>query len=55
MDPQSLTPYALRELVKTIYLEKNVTQSGTRKVNIKISYDFVGYIPLDKLMGQDSK
>ena len=54
-DLQSLTPYALRELVKTIYLEKNVTQSGTRKVNIKISYDFVGYIPLDKLMGQDSK
>ena len=54
-DLQSLTPYTLRELVKTIYLEKNVTQSGTRKVNIKISYDFVGYIPLDKLMGQDSK
>ena len=54
-DLQSLTPYALREMVKTIYLEKNVTQSGTRKVNIKINYDFVGYIPLDKLMGQDSK
>lgn len=54
-DLQSLTPYALRELVKAIYLEKGVTQSGKRKVSIQISYDFVGYIPLDKLMGQDSK
>jgi len=42
-------------LVKTIYLEKIVEQPGKRRINIKISYDFVGYIPLDKLMGQDSK
>lgn len=52
---QSLTPYALRELVKVIYLEKIAEQSGKRRVNVKISYDFVGYIPLDKLMGQDSQ
>ena len=33
------------------YLEKIADQSDKRKVNIKIHYDFVGYIPLDKLMG----
>ena len=51
VDLQKLTPYALRELVKGIYLEKIADQSDKRKVNIKIHYDFVGYIPLDKLMG----
>lgn len=51
VDLQKLTPYALRELVKGIYLEKVTEQSGKRRVNIKIHYDFVGYIPLDKLMG----
>ncbi len=53
-DLQSLTPYALRELVKAIYLEKLEPQGSKRRFNIKISYDFIGYIPLDKLMGQDS-
>ena len=47
VDLQQLTPYALRELVKGIYLEKIADQSDKRKVNIKIHYDFVGYIPLD--------
>lgn len=51
VDLQKLTPYALRELVKGIYLEKVAEQSGKRRVSIKIHYDFVGYIPLDKLMG----
>ena len=55
VDLQKLTPYALRELVKAIYLEKVAEQSGKRRVNIKIHYDFVGYIPLDKLMGSGSK
>mgnify|MGYP001024547998 FL=1 len=55
VDLQQLTPYALRELVKGIYLEKIADQSDKRKVNIKIHYDFVGYIPLDKLMGSGSK
>ncbi len=55
VDSQKLTPYALRELVKTIYLEKVTAQSDKRRVNIKIHYDFVGYILLDKLMGLHSK
>lgn len=50
-DLQSLTPYALRELVKAIYLKKVGPRGSKRRFNIKISYDFIGYIPLDKLMG----
>lgn len=48
----SLTPYALRELVKVIYMEKVGSPEGKRRFNLKISYDFIGYIPLDKLMGE---
>lgn len=53
-DLQSLTPYALRELVKAIYLENVGPRGSRRRVNIKISCDFIGYIPLDKLMGEGS-
>ena len=52
---ESLTPYALRELVKAINLEKVGPRGSKRRFIVKISYDFIGYIPLDKLMGQDSK
>lgn len=52
---EHLTPYALRELVKAIYLEKVGPRGSKRRFNVKISYDFIGYIPLDKLMGQGSK
>ena len=52
---ESLTPYALRELVKAIYLEKVGPRESKRRFNIKISYDFIGFIPLNKLVGQDSK
>ena len=51
---ESLTPYALRELVKGIYLEKIGPRGSKRRFNIKISYDFIGYIPLGKLTGKDS-
>lgn len=52
---ECLTPYALRELVKAIYLEKVGPRGSKRRFNVKISYDFIGYIPLDKLMEQGSK
>ena len=52
---ERLTPYALRELVKAIYLEKVGPQGRKRRFSVNISYDFIGYIPLDKLTGQDSK
>lgn len=50
----SLTPYALRELVKAIYVEAPDKSSGKRRQAIHISYDLVGYIPLDKLMKQET-
>lgn len=45
-----LTPYALRELIKAIYIEAPDKSSGKRRQNIRISYDLVGFIPLNELM-----
>ena len=53
-DLQELTPYALRELVKAIYIEAPDTSSGKRRQNIRISYDLVGFIPVDELMKQET-
>ena len=43
-DLQELTPYALRELVKAIYIEAPDKSSGKRRQGIRISYDLVGFI-----------
>ena len=45
-----LTPYALRELVKGVYIEAPDKSSGKRRKNIRISYDLVGFIPLKELI-----
>ncbi len=45
-----LTPYALRELVKGIYVEAPDKSSGKRKQKAHIEYDLVGFIPVDELM-----
>ena len=45
-----LTPYALRELVKGIYVEAPDKSSGKRKQKAHIEYDLVGFIPVDDLM-----
>ncbi len=45
-----LTPYALRELVKAIYVEATDKSSGKRKQKIHISYDLIGFIPVDVLL-----
>ncbi len=44
-----LTPYALRELVKAVYVEASDKSSGKRKQKIHISYDLIGFIPVDVL------
>ena len=44
-----LTPYALRELVKAVYVEAPDKSSGKRKQKIHICYDLIGYIPVDVL------
>ena len=53
-DLQELTPYALRELVKAIYIEAPDKSSGKRRQGIRISYDLVGFIPVDELMKQET-
>ena len=48
-----LTPYALRELVKAIYVEKSDKSSGKRKQKIRIQYDLVDFIPINELLQQE--
>ena len=45
-----LMPYALRELVKAVYVEAPDKSSGKRKQKGHIEYDLVGYIPVDELI-----
>lgn len=47
---KELTHYALRELVKGIYVESPDKSSGKRKQKTYIEYDLVGFIPVDELM-----
>lgn len=49
-DLTELTPYALRELVKAVYVEAPDKSSGKRKQKIHICYDLVGFIPVDELL-----
>lgn len=49
-DLTELTPYALRELVKAVYVEAPDKSSGKRKQRVHIEYDLVGYIPVDELI-----
>ena len=53
-DLNELTPYALRELVKGVYIEAPDKSSGKRRQNIRISYDLVGFIPLNELMKEET-
>ena len=45
-----LTPYALRELVKAVYVDAPDKSSGKRRQTVHIEYDLVGYIPVDELL-----
>ena len=51
-DLDALAPYALRELVKAIYMEAPDKSSGKRHQGIRISYDLVGFIPVEELLKQ---
>ena len=53
-DLHEMTPYALRELVKGIYIKAPDKSSGKRRQGIRISYDLVGFIPVDELMKQET-
>ena len=45
-----LTPYALRELVKAVYVDAPDKSSGKRRQKVHIEYDLMGYIPVDELL-----
>lgn len=45
-----LTSYALRELVKAVYVDAPDKSSGKRRQKVHIEYDLVGYIPVDELL-----
>ena len=51
---EGLTPYALRELVKAIYIEAPDYSGGIRRQNIHICYDLVGFIPVGTLEKQET-
>lgn len=53
-DLDELTPYALRELVKGVYIEAPDKSSGKRRQNIRISYDLVGFIPVEELVKDET-
>ena len=48
-----LTPYALRDLVKAVYVEVPDQFSGKRKQKIHICCDLVGLIPVDELLKEE--
>ena len=50
---KELTPYALRELIKAIYVEKPDKSSGKKKQKIRIQYDLVNFIPINELLRKE--
>ena len=54
VDLDELTSYALRELVKAIYIEAPDYSDGIRRQGIHICYDLVGFIPVDTLRKQET-
>lgn len=51
---KELTPYALQELVKAIYIEAPDKSSGKRRQGIRIAYDLIGFIPLEALTKEET-
>ena len=52
-DLEELTPYAVHDLIKAIYIGAPDKSSGKRRQSIHIQYDLVGFIPLEKLIKQE--
>ena len=53
-DLYELTAYAAHDLIRAIYIGAPDKSSGKRRQSISICYDFVGFIPLDELMKQET-
>ncbi len=54
MGIEELDPYALRKLVKAIYVDAPVKVNGKRTQHIHIQYDGIGFIPLDELLKEET-
>ena len=53
-DLDELTAYAAHDLIKAIYIGAPDKSSGKRRQSISICYDFVGFIPLDERIKQET-
>lgn len=51
---EELDPYALRELVKAIYVDAPVKVNDKRTQRIHIQYDGIGFIPLEELLKEET-
>ena len=51
---ESIDAYTLHELVQAIYVDAPYKSSGRRVQHIHIKYNGLGFIPLDKLMKQET-
>ena len=46
--------YVAHDLIKAVYIGTPDKSSGKRRQSISICYDFVGFIPLDELIKQET-
>ena len=53
-DLDELTAYAAHDLIKAIYVGAPDKSSGKRRQSISICYDFVGFIPVNEQMKQET-
>ena len=53
-DMDKLTAYAAHDPIKAICIGAPDKSSGKRRQSISICYDFVGFIPLDELIKQET-
>lgn len=54
MGIEEFDPYALRELVKAIYVDARVKINGKRTQHIHIQYGGIGFIPLGELLKEET-
>ena len=54
LDLDELTPTILNDMVKAVYVHAPDKSKGYREQQIDISYDLVGFIPVDELMKQET-
>ena len=51
---EKLTPTILNDMVNAVYVHAPDKSSGKRHQGIRISYDLVGFIPVEELLKQET-